>query len=83
MATKKKLYYKRIIVELLSENPIPDSMTIADLEHEYNEGEYIGCTETKKDVVVTGRKAAKMVMAMGSDPTFFQMNEFGNEIEEF
>lgn len=82
MATKKKLYHKRIVVEVLSEEPIPDSMTLADLEHEYTNGDYVGCTETKKNQIVTGRKAAKMVMAMGSDPTFFMMNEFGNEIEE-
>jgi hypothetical protein len=82
MATKKKLYHKRIVVEVLSEEPIPDSMTLADLEREYTNGEYVGCTETKKNQIVTGRKAAKMVMEMGSDPAFFMMNEFGNEIEE-
>ena len=83
MATKKKLYHKRIVVDVLSEEPIPDNMTLADLEHEYSCGQYVGCKEIKKDEIVTGRKAAKMVMAMGSDPTFFMMNEFGNEIDGF
>ena len=82
MATKKKLYHKRIVVDVLSETPIPDSMTLADLEHEYSCGQYVGCTETKKNQIVTGRKAAKMVMDMGSDPMFFQMNEFGNEVPD-
>lgn len=82
MATKKKLYYKRIVVDVLSEYPIPEHISLTDLEFEMNEGEYVGTMEVKKDQEVTGRKAAKMVMAMGSDPTFFGMNEFGNVVED-
>ena len=82
MATKKKLYHKRIVVDVLSETPIPDGMNLADLEYEMKQGDYVGNTETKKDQIVTGRKAAKMVMETGSDPMFFQMNEFGNEVPD-
>jgi len=81
MAKKKTLYYKRIVFDILSEDPIPDSMTLAELERECNEGDFVGSTETKKNELVTGRKAAKMVLNMGSDPAFFQMNDFGNEIK--
>jgi hypothetical protein len=82
MAIKKKLYHKRIVVDVLSEYPIPDLISLIDLEFEMESGEYVGTKEVKKDQEVTGRKAAKMVMAMGSDPTFFGMNEFGNVVED-
>ena len=82
MATKKTLYHKRIVFDILSENPIPDSMTLTELELECEEGYIIGGTETKKDEIITGRKAAKMVMELGGDLEFFQMNEFGNEIDD-
>ena len=80
MATKKKLYHKQFVVDVLSEEPIDDSMNLEQIHWEMTNGDFVGKIQTKKDAVVTGRKAAKMVMAAGSDPMFFQMNEFGNEV---
>jgi len=80
MATKKKLYHKRIVVDVLSDEPIPENMSLSVLDMEMTQGDYVGSIETKKNEVVTGRKAAKMVIAAGSDPMFFQMNDFGNEV---
>lgn len=82
MAIKKKLFRKVIQVEILSEEELPEGMTLEQIQYEINEGDCSGQIITKKQEVVTGRKAAKMVMAQGSDPTFFQMNEFGNEIQD-
>lgn len=80
MATKKKLYYKKIVIDVLSEYPIPDDINLSELDIQMDDGDYVGTIEVKKNQMVTGRKAAKMVMAMGSEPLFFQMNEFGNEV---
>jgi hypothetical protein len=83
MATKKKLYRNVYVVEILSEEPLPDGMSLEQLEYEMNDGDCSGVIDHKHvNQEVTGRKAAKMVIAQGSDPLFFQMNEFGNEVEE-
>lgn len=83
MATKKKLYRNVFVVEVLSEEPLPDGMSLQDIDYEITDGHCSGAITTKHyNQEVTGRKAAKMVMAQGTDPEFFQMNEFGNEVDE-
>jgi hypothetical protein len=82
MATKKKLYRNVYVVEILSEEPLGDGMTLEQLQYEMLEGDCSGVVKHKYiDQEVRGRKAAKMVMAQGSNPEFFGMNEFGNEAE--
>jgi len=84
MATKKKLYRNVIQIEVLSEEPIPEGFNVPEILQECVDGDYSGrITHKYTDQEVTGRKAAKMVMAHGTDPTFFMMNEFGNEIDGF
>jgi len=82
MATKKKLFRNVYVVEVLSEEPLGDGMTLEQLQYEMLDGDCSGVVKHKhRNQEVTGRKAAKMVMAQGSLPEFFGMNEFGNEIE--
>jgi hypothetical protein len=83
MATKKKLYRNVFQIEILSEEPLPDDMSLEEIDYQMTDGDCSGAINHKHvNQEVTGRKAAKMVIAQGSDPLFFQMNEFGNEVEE-
>lgn len=79
---KKKLYRTVIQIEVLSEDPIPEGMSLDQIEEECNTGSFSGVHDfIKTNEVIEGEEAVKAVMAQGSSPDFFQMDENGDEIE--
>jgi hypothetical protein len=79
---KKTIYKTVIMLEVLSEEPIPDGMTLGDIDRECEEGMYTGRNETTVfNKPVKGKRAAEAVKRQGSDPSFLNMDENGNEIE--
>lgn len=79
---KKTLYKTVFTVEVLSEEPLPDGMTLTSIDEEITEGHSSGAFKETKSVTISGKEAVEAVKAQGSDPSFFQMDEEGNEIEE-
>lgn len=80
---KKKLYRTVIQVEVLSEEPIPEDMTLDQIEEECNTGSYSGVHEKLVvNKVVKGIKAADLVRKQGTSVDFFQMDEEGNDLSE-
>lgn len=80
----KKILYRTVIkLELLSEEPIPDGLPISEIVREANEGDYSmrSIYMTSSNNTIKGKAAANCVIAQGSDPEFFGMDEQGNEIE--
>jgi hypothetical protein len=83
MSKKKTLYRSVISFEVISEEPIPDGMTLGDIQDECDEGSYSGAHEYKvQNQPVIGKRAVKLVVAQGSDPEFFQMDSNGNDLNE-
>ncbi len=79
----KKTIYKTVIrLEILSEEPIPENMSIDDIQEECNTGSFSGIHDiTVANKPIKGIAAVKEMRKQGSDPDFFQMDENGNEIE--
>lgn len=80
---KKKLYKSVLRVEILSEEPFPESVSLEDVKYEITDGHCSGILnwETHNSEIV-GAEASKEVLNQGTDPEFFQMDEEGNEIDE-
>ena len=79
---KKKLYRTVIQIEVLSEDPIPEGMSLDQIEEECNTGSFSGVHDfIVTNEVVKGKKAAELVRKQGSSPDFFQMDENGDEID--
>lgn len=79
---KKVLYRSVIQIEVLSEEPIPDEMTLNDIEDECNTGSFSGVHDWKvRNEKVEGIEAVKLTQAQGSSIDFFSMDENGNEID--
>lgn len=75
MAKKQKYYRTVIEVEVLSEEPV-DFDTLADVAHEIVEGDCSGQWHTKVDnQEVDGPEMAKLLIAQGSDPGFFNLDD--------
>ena len=78
--TEKKLYRTRIMVEVLSEEPIGD-VDMETILNETRDGGWSGKNETiEQDVVISGKEAVQAVQNHGSDAEFFNMDEEGNEL---
>jgi hypothetical protein len=82
--TKKKVLYRSVIeIEVLSEDPIPEDMSLNDIEDECNTGSFSGVHDKKiMNQKLVGLDAVKATLKQGSSPDFFQMTEEGNEFGE-
>lgn len=82
MANKKKIYRTIFRFEVLSEEPIEESMSLKDIAYETQEGHMSGqfLENQITNEVLVGGAAVKAVKNQGSDPEFFMMNDKGYEI---
>ena len=80
---KKKIYKSVLRVEILSEEPLDDCMSLTDIDYETTEGYCSGHLDWEShNAEVIGREAVNEMQKHGSDVEFFQMDEDGNEIDK-
>jgi len=79
--TKRKFFKATFKVEVLSEEPLTGSESLADLSYMTIEGDCSGAHELIKQDTLNGKQAAKALQAQGSDPEFFQIDENGNDVD--
>lgn len=79
--TDKKFFKRTITVEFLSETPIPN-MGLGTMVEEAIGGSY--CMSITKDKVdeLDGKQTADALVEHGSEPSFFQLTEEGNDADE-
>lgn len=83
MPQKKPVYRTIIQFEVLSEEPLDGTETIADLVSETYDGSMSGrCLENRlTNEKLVGKAAVKAIKEQGSDPAFFGIDDDGYEIE--
>jgi hypothetical protein len=80
---KKTIYRTVIEIEVLSEEPIPDGISLDDIEEECNTGSYSGVHDWKiRNEPLTGEAAADALSKQGTSTDFFGMDEVGNDISD-
>lgn len=80
---KKRDFYKTVItIEVLSEDPLDSNMSLSDLDYFITDGDGSGLIKPWKRKKINGKQAAKELMKQGSDPSFFQIDEKGEDINE-
>jgi hypothetical protein len=84
MPNKKKTIYRSVIqIEVLSEEPIPDGMTLGDIIEEGDSGGFsLVHAYSVRNTKLVGIRAARKVMAQASDTEFFGMNDDGDDIND-
>ena len=80
--TKRKFYKKTMAFEVLSEEPIPDDMSIESICEEATTGGYSMKLLPSTDTVLNGKEAADALLDQASDPGFFQLTADGNDLDE-
>ena len=82
MASERKFYKTRFVLEVLSEEPIP-SMSLSSLEYEMNEGEYVGGQiEIVESKELTAAEMVNALYDFGSDPSFCRLDDDGNDCDD-
>ena len=80
--TSRTFYKTTFVGEILSENPLPDSMDLKDALEEAENGSYSGDVKSQDSVQVNGKDMAKLLTDQRSDPAFFKLTENGEDDEE-
>jgi hypothetical protein len=79
-------FYKTIITfEVLSEEPIPGCLTLADIGKEAEYGRYVGRFLERgpnDHILMNGAAMAEALVEAGSEPSFFELDEDGNDYDE-
>lgn len=75
-AAGERYYLTEYRLGVLSEQPIPEEMTLADVLDEAHGGSYVADKEDAFTIALTPRRCAEMLIAFGSEPNFFDLEEF-------
>ena len=80
----KKIYRTLILLTVLSDRPIPEGMSIEAIDAECSDGEFTGKADWQEvNKELEGQEAANAVIGVGSSTDFFQMDENGNELQDY
>jgi hypothetical protein len=75
---EERTYYKTTYTfEVLSEEPMPDGISLSRLEEETYSGHCVGRFGDFKEEVLTGKQAADALYEFGSQPEFFCLDDEG------
>jgi len=78
---QKPIFRSIIQIEIISDAPIPDGMSLDDINYQITEGDYSGKIETTIDnQKLYGKTAVNAIINQGSDTDFFGIDDEGNEI---
>ena len=80
--TERKFYRTTIALEILSENPIPEGLEVADIVDEAVHGAYSMRHLPSTVTVLDGKEAAAALTEQASDPSFFRLDSEGNDLDE-
>jgi len=78
--TKRKFYRTRIIVEVLSEEPV-DFDNLNQVHYAITEGDCSGRWEETEVKELNGKEAAVALEIQGSEPGFFGLTDDGEDLE--
>ena len=80
--TNRKFYKRIVTIEVLSEEPIPSGMNIANIIYEAQNGDYSMRELNEKETVLNGKQAARALKLQDSDPSFFRLTDKGEDVDE-
>jgi len=75
-----KYYQTTFTVVVLSQEPLGD-LTLGQIEYETMEGHSVMKSIDYKEVKITAKQAVKALYEARSEPSFFQLDDKGNEID--
>lgn len=75
------MYRTTFSIDVLSEEPLGDCLSLSQVEYLITEGECVGAALVSKQTTLTNKEMAAALIAAGSTPDFFMLDEAGNKID--
>ncbi len=82
MTSKRQFHRYEILIRVLTEDPIPSSMSLKDIIDEATTGGYNMSLERKVGTQINGPVAAKYLKSQGTEPEFFNLDSEGNDLDD-
>ena len=82
MPTKRKFHKTTITVVILSEEAVPDFMSLEAIAHEGDTGSFVVDHKQSAAVELDGKAAADALGELRSEPEFFELDDEGNDLED-
>jgi hypothetical protein len=80
--SKRKFYRQHIIIELLSEDSPFEWNDLSDITYAMTEGHCSGKLTEEKHEILDGPTMAKALKEQYSDPSFFNLSDKGEDLNE-
>ena len=77
---KRKFYRQSFTVTVLSDEPLPSTMGLSQVQHAITDGECSGQVERGPVEILSGKQMAKALEDQGSDPVFFGLERDGTDL---
>jgi len=73
-----KKFYRRVVkIEMLSDDPFPDELDLAEIDAGITDGPWSGQLWTEIDEEVAPRRMARLLIRQRSDPGFLGLSDDG------
>jgi len=79
--SKRKFFRSKVIVEILSEEPLNPAMSLSDIQYYTDEGDGCGRTQDMEVEELNAQEAVSALKEFGSEPAFFSLNDAGEDLE--
>lgn len=78
----RKFFINKVTISVLTEDePLRDNIDIADLAYAIDDGPAVGGPMVIESTPVTAKAAADKLYEFHSDPSFFRLDDDGNDLE--
>ena len=80
--TDRKFFKTVVKFTVLSEEPIPDGLSLENIANQCMTGDWSMGNASQKETELNGKQAARALLNQGSDPGFFSLTEKGEDANE-
>lgn len=82
---RQRTFYRSVLtIEILSDDPIPEDLSLEEIQEAITVGDCSGDTKWQAlNEPKTGKEMAKLLQDQRSDPGFFLLNDDGTDSEDY
>lgn len=74
-------YLTTFTIQVLSEEPLGDCLSLSQIDEAISTGDCVGGNLTAKELSISSQEAVTTLIAFGSEPGFFNLDEAGNKLD--
>jgi len=80
--SEKKFYRSKVVVEIVSEEPLNPEMSLSDIHYYIDQGDGCGLKQDMEVREINAKEAVSTLKEFGSEPSFFGLNDEGEDLDD-